>query len=53
MNESPILYEAKCFMINKVRFWEIARQVYVSILLRGTYFTPRNEDFEQNATVRA
>ena len=52
VNESPILYEAKCFMITKIGFWEIARRVYVSILLRGTYFTPRNEDFEQNATVR-
>ena len=51
MNESPILYEAKCFMITKIRFLEIERRVYVFNLLRGTYFTPRSEDFEQNATV--
>ena len=34
-------------------FGKIARRVYVSILQRGTYFTPRNENFEQDATVRA
>ena len=34
-------------------FGKIARRVYVSILLHGTYFTPRNENFQQNATVRA
>ena len=22
VNESPILYEAKCFMITKIQFWE-------------------------------
>ena len=37
----------------KYDFGKIARRVYVSILLRGTYFTPRNEDFEQSPTVRA
>ena len=37
----------------KYDFGTIARRVYVSKLLRGTYFTSRNEDFEQNATIRA
>ena len=33
----------------KYDFGKIARRVYVSKLLRGTYFTPRNENLEQNA----
>ena len=37
----------------KSDFGKIVRRVYVSVLLRGTYFTPRNESFEQNATVKA
>ena len=37
----------------KYDFEKIARWVYVSKLLRGTYFTPRNINFEQNTTVRA
>ena len=44
VNESPILYEAKCFKITKIRFWEnCAPSLRIQITARYLFYAAQQK----------